>query len=395
MTEKWFEIIKRAINEYQTPFYLFDEKAICDSIDSLKILENNQLQIDNWFSFKTNPVKQFLVTILKYGLGIEIVSEYEFLAAINLVENPSKIVINGVNKQCWLKKYPYKNLKVNFDSLLEVEELISTAKANSWSIGLRFHPQTEVDPDNQNYTTQFGMTSDEIQEAKKIIRKNNCLIETIHFHIGTQIKEPVLYEAAINETINVCLENEIFPKYFSCGGGFPIHYNNYSHDILFLKKINKYIHSIQDKLNTVERIWFENGRFISGKSAVLVVRINGIKHRNGMRFLICDGGRTNHAFVSEWEKHSYSIYPVKNTQSTIPTTVCGPTCMSYDHFIRDNIPDNIQIGDYFIWEDAGAYHIPWETRFSNGVAKVLWHYDGDFRVIREREPFNRWWSQWI
>lgn len=394
MRKDWDNIISKAVSRYETPFYLFDEDRINDSLESLKILETVPAKIYHWFSFKTNPVKQFIIKIAEFGYGLEVVSEYEFLASIKILKRPSGIVINGVNKQTWLNKYHYNNLIVNFDSLLEVEKLISLAKKCNWVIGLRYHPKVEVDPDNPLFTTQFGMTSDEVIEAKKIIESHSCSISTIHFHIGTQVINAESYKNAIEETLNLCLKSKLCPHNFSCGGGFPIDYNYNNCKKQFLKDIIRYIKLIPQKLKSVKSLWFENGRFVSGKSAILVVKINNIKYREGIQFFICDGGRTNHALVSDWEQHKFSIFPTKKSKTNIMTTVCGPTCMSFDHFIRSEMPSNIKAGDYFIWYDAGAYHIPWETRFSNGLSSIVWHKNKQFKIIREKENFESWWGVW-
>ena len=34
------------------------------------------------------------------------------------------------------------------------------------------------------------------------------------------------------------------------------------------------------------------------------------------------------------------------------------------------LPDTISPGDFIVWLDAGAYHLPWETRFSHGLCAV-------------------------
>lgn len=389
----WDSIIKGAITKYKTPFYLFNEDSVKRSIEVLKVL-NTDVNIHNWYSTKTNPVKRFLKLIVNYDFGLEVVSEYEYLAALKVIKNPTEILINGVNKHTWLKEYSRKHLKVNFDSLYELEQLISYAKRDNWVIGLRFHPKVEVDPDNSSFSTQFGMTLPEISEAKRIIEKNNCNVSTIHFHIGTQVKEANLYKSAIEETIKCCKYNNLLPKYFSCGGGFPIEYNHNRYNLDFLKKIKEHLKIIPKELKSVKNIWLENGRFISGETAILVTKIHNIKYRDGMRFIICDGGRTNHALVSDWEQHYYSIYPQRKDQNNVLTTVCGPTCMSFDHFIRAEMPLNIRIGDYFIWYDAGAYHIPWETRFSNGLSQIVWHKDKKYRIIRDKESFDKWWGIW-
>lgn len=388
----WIRLVEKAVKKLNTPFYLFDERKIYDSISFLKTVENSSVK--HWFSFKTTPIKKFIETTTGAGFGIEVVSEYELLAALNCNIPPEKILINGVNKHIWLNQCTIKNLNVNFDSVTEVHTLIKKGKELNWEMGLRFHPSIELDPDENQYSTQFGMSSEEIKKALRIFSENNVSLKTIHFHIGTQVIDDKKFENTINETIILCKKLNLEPINFDCGGGFPFEYKEKLNSFSLIN-ISKFIDKIKDELNSVKNVWFENGRIISAGSAVLVTKINDIKFRDGMRFLICDGGRTNNALVSDWEKHNYMIFPKRESDNSILSTVCGPTCMSYDHFIRENLPSSIQIGDFFIWMDAGAYHIPWETRFSGGLASVIWYRDDQFEIIRNKENFESWWSIWI
>jgi hypothetical protein len=52
------------------------------------------------------------------------------------------------------------------------------------------------------------------------------------------------------------------------------------------------------------------------------------------------------------------------------------------------------MGDKLVWLEAGAYHLPWETRFSHGLAGVFWHEQGKVRRVRANESFESWWGQW-
>jgi hypothetical protein len=59
------------------------------------------------------------------------------------------------------------------------------------------------------------------------------------------------------------------------------------------------------------------------------------------------------------------------------------------------LPESVVPGDTIIWLNAGAYHIPLETRFSFGLAPVVWfNKDDEPEVVRERETPAEWWSQW-
>jgi hypothetical protein len=68
--------------------------------------------------------------------------------------------------------------------------------------------------------------------------------------------------------------------------------------------------------------------------------------------------------------------------------------MAFDQLAGRALPRNIRSGDVLAWMEAGAYHIPWETRFSHGWTKVLWHKGALLRVVREAEDFASWWGQW-
>jgi hypothetical protein len=46
--------------------------------------------------------------------------------------------------------------------------------------------------------------------------------------------------------------------------------------------------------------------------------------------------------------------------------------MTDDRLGRWMLPETIDVGDVIAWLDAGAYHLPWETRFSHGLCAVVW-----------------------
>ena len=143
----------------------------------------------------------------------------------------------------------------------------------------------------------------------------------------------------------------------------------------------------------LRELWLENGRFLTARSGVLVVTVLDVKERGGLRQLICDGGRTMNALVSNWEEHALLSVPQRSGATQL-TAVHGPTCMAFDQLTRRPLPRSLRPGDRLVWLDAGAYHIPWETRFSHGLAAVLWHADGKLTCARAAESFDAWWSQW-
>ena len=149
------------------------------------------------------------------------------------------------------------------------------------------------------------------------------------------------------------------------------------------------------QLPSLRELWMENGRYLTARSGVLVVRVVDIKDRHDSRYLICDGGRTNHALVSDWQRNPLFTLP-RRTGTPVASTICGPTCMAFDRLARLALADDVRVGDLVVWQHAGAYHVPWETRFSAGWCPVLWaETDGTVSVVRAKETFEQWWGQWV
>jgi hypothetical protein len=67
--------------------------------------------------------------------------------------------------------------------------------------------------------------------------------------------------------------------------------------------------------------------------------------------------------------------------------------MAYDNLGTFDMAENIQAGDRIVWMNAGAYHVSWETTFSQPRARILWHDGNGIREIRQRQSFSSWWKE--
>jgi diaminopimelate decarboxylase len=394
----WRQLVRTAVRQTKTPFYLFSLNPLKSAWVKLTSLRCG-VPIRHWLSCKTQPVKPLLQWWQREGRGIEVVSEFELLAALREGFTAERILVNGPAKHGWLSRYPLQGLRVNLDSRAELKRLVPLARQNNWSLGVRCQTQNEKDPDNPLFFTQFGLARTQAIPVIKQLRQAAVRLETVHFHLRTNVPTVRRYQQAIKEVHEICAAAGFMPKYLDCGGGFPPPFVRshqglaYDKDFVF-QELNGVFEQATRLFPTLQEIWLENGRFLSAGSGVLVVRVRDVKERRDDRVLICDGGRTTQALISQWETHDVLVSPARGGNRR-PTTICGPTCMAFDQLTRRGLPASIRTGDFLIWMDAGAYHIPWETRFSHGAATVLWHDGVSLRVCRQPETFESWWGQWI
>ena len=362
----------------------------------------SKVQCRHWLSCKTQPVAPLLRWWRDQGRPVEVVSEFELRAALAEGFTPQNILVNGPAKHHWLphfgKTSELSGLSVNFDSPTEMAALLPLAKKLNWRCGVRLNTSEEFDPENPQFPTQFGFTAEEAVVALKKLIRARVQTETVSFHLRTNLSSAQIYQRTIREVAAVCRSAKFSPLYVDIGGGLPVRHVLSRGGKVFggefgLRAFAEMLRQSTKLFPDLREIWLENGRFVSASSGALVVKVLDVKERRGLRQLICDGGRTMNALTSLWEQHKVLSVPAR-TGKEVLTAVHGPTCMAFDQLARISLPRSLKAWDHLVWLEAGAYHIPWETRFSHGHAAVLWHDEQGLRPARPRQSFEDFWGQW-
>jgi diaminopimelate decarboxylase len=382
-----------------TPFFVFSAGPVRAALKELAVLEEGlPVPVRHWLSCKTQPVPPLLRWWRRQGKPIEVVSEFEFLAARVARYPAADILVNGPAKDRWLEPHRVRGLRVNFDSVRELDRLLPFARALDWSVGVRFLTVGENDPDCPTHPTQFGMERKEVVSALGRLRRAGVQCETAHFHLRTNVRSPATYEQAIREIAGICRMAGFTPVHLDCGGGVPPpHVRTRSGAAVdrdfSLREFARVLRRAVPLFPGLREVWLENGRFLTARSGGLVVRVLEVKERRGLRQLICDGGRTLNALISKWEDHA--LLPLSpGAGPSVMTAVYGPTCMAFDQLGLRPLPATLRVGDHLIWLEAGAYCLPWETRFSHGPAAVFWHAKDHLELVRPPGSFKVWWAEW-
>jgi diaminopimelate decarboxylase len=392
-------LLGRALSRHDTPFYLFSARPIRDALAELALLDRAlPVRVRHWLSCKTQPVRPLLRWWRRRGDNIEVVSEFELQAALAEGFPPERILVNGPAKQRWLPRHPQPGLSVNFDSRRELEALLPLARRLHWRLGLRCLTLEELDPEHPGRPTQFGLDPAETASALRRLLRSGARLEMLHVHLRSHVASPAIYERVLLELAGRCAAAGFAPTVLDLGGGLPPPHTRSSDGRAFdtgfrMDALARMYRRVLRRFPGLQELWLENGRFVSARSGVLVVRVLDVKERRGWRQLICDGGRTTQAMVSTWEQHALLTVPPRRGPRCL-TAVHGPTCMAFDRLAARPLPRSIRPGDVLVWMEAGAYHVPWETRFSHGWAKVLWHDGRRLEVARAAEDFAAWWGQW-
>jgi diaminopimelate decarboxylase len=346
--------------------------------------------VRSWLSFKTHPVSQLAQAWLQSGRGVEVVSEAEFVTARRLGCAASQLLVNGVAKHMWLGKHSTASLRVHFDSQTEIAALLPSALRDGWQVGIRCHVPAERDAHDARFGGQFGLSEVEADEACGTLQAAGLPIQGLHFHLGQAARRPGAYLESLDYLVSVCLSHQLQPRYFDCGGGIDGALDTED----AFGEVAAGFAAATRRVPSLRELWLENGRYLTRESAALTISVVDRKMRADGCYLICDGGRTNHALDADNGPHRLFSLPERGG-TQILTTVCGPTCMTDDRLGRVLMSETVQPGDLMVWLDAGAYHLPWETRFSQGLCAVVWADETEqLSLARPRETPEQWASTW-
>jgi diaminopimelate decarboxylase len=369
-----------AIGKVGTPCYVGAWAPVQAAVERIEAIAAD-VPIRSWLSFKTHPLPALAAGWSRSGRGVEVVSESELVTILRLRCPIDDILVNGVAKHAWLHRHPLPRLRVHFDSLREIDALLKQSLACGWRAGIRCHAPDECDARDPRFGGQFGMTPAEALEALRRLRDAGADVESIHVHLGQHRQPRGAYTRALNHIAGICHEAAFAPRFIDLGGALPAQDDR--HWPAALADLADAVRAAPESFPLLEEIWLENGRAVTHDSTVLAVRVLDLKDRDECRYAICDGGRTNHALAAD--RHPHPVLPLTDRPGPLRlTTLCGPTCMTDDRLGRFQLPDGLAVGDVLLWLNAGAYHMPWESRFSHGLCAIAW-FDADERLTTARE----------
>ncbi len=346
----------------------FGSPAYCYSYDKLK--ENilrfkkhfNTINPLICFAVKANNNNKILTEIAKMGLGADVVSKGELIAALKSKVHPKKIVFSGVGKTYEEIEFAIKKniLLINSESCSEIKTILRVAKKlkKKISIGIRLNPNIDAKTIKEITTgknsNKFGLTEKEVIELIKYYKDSKFInIKCLSVHIGSQITSHIPYLKMLKTLQKIIKKLRYNFEYIDLGGGMGINYGN-NFQKLNYKKYSDEIKNFIKKNNT--KIILEPGRSIIGNAGFLFSKVIYIKKTNNKNFIIIDTGM-NDLIRPALYKAYHRIVPTKLNKKKILKRhdFVGPICETTDKFLSLKSFQKLEEGDNIVICDVGAY----------------------------------------
>ena len=286
------------------------------------------------------------------------------------------------------------------DNLHELDRIRShfSGQAQLPDLWLRLLPGVSVTTHHTHTQTghhesKFGMTREEFLEAVDICREHNLPLKGIHFHQGSNFRDPEPLIPAIEMALDLAQKIGFTGEWHFCpGGGWGVAYHE---DELPSPSIESYVRGIAEAVIegcetrglTLPHLHLEPGRSLVARAGVAIYQVGAVKKRGEKTWLLTDGGMADNPRFALYGAR-YACLPVSGLggERSDYVSIAGPYCESGDIVIENLLMPSVEAGALIAIPVAGAYHLSMSSNY-NGARRpaVLWLEQGRVQVIQRRE----------
>ncbi len=370
------DVLKLA-KKHGTPLFIIDHNKIRENYRTFK---RNLPRVQCYYAVKANSNQEIVKTLFDEGSSFDVASYNEFMQVYEYIRNLDQkvkdfyiwdkiIFSNTIKDRETLKKIRRYRPLVTYDSVEELKKI----KKNCDTAGLVLRLKVPDTGSQVEMSSKFGAEPGDAGNLIKQAFDSGLVVEGLSFHVGSQCTNFDNYSAALTITsqiFNDARKKGHNLKIVDIGGGFPVPYDA---QVPKFEKLGEVINAECDRLFPRDiEIIAEPGRFMVATTAVLVSEIIGKARRNGKIFYHINDG-VYHTFSGVVYDHWLPNFTAFKRGKKEVCAVVGPTCDSFDKIsVSEQLPANLEIGDYLYTVNIGAYSTASSTKF-NGFdgAKIL------------------------
>lgn len=400
------EMLARIAARFGTPVFVYDASLLSDAMRELRSALPARATI--LYSMKANPSVAIVEHFASLGAGFEIASLGELHTLLSAGADPRRAVFVGPGK----RDDDIRAAVVHGLGTLVAESPAEVRRASriARQVGVRLPVLLRVNPGlpprgasgeapglAMGGRTQFGMSYD---EALSVLRSgvrelDGVEIVGVHGYLGTRILD---YRTVVANT-SLLLDNAAALQRATgrqfltvdVGGGFGVacYQGEEQLDVQTLRReldrvVESYVH-VHPWTRTVA---FESGRFLTARAGVFLCSVVDVKEREGVRFVILDGGGGSiggrDGYVGARPMPVEVLAPAGSEEVL---SLCGPLCTPTDRVAANVVLPLPTVGGLVAFHLAGAYSLTASSGLflSHGFVAEVLVCDGEAFLARERQ----------
>ena len=406
MSTKNFPLNKKQLEQltqsYETPFYLYDEKAIRENMRRFTKAFSIFPSFKEYFAVKACPNPYIMKILKNEGCGADCSSLPELILAENAGMQGEEVMFTS--NETPAKEYIYANLKgniINLDDITHIDYLEKALGGLPELISFRYNPGPLKEGNaliGKPEEAKYGLTREQIFEAYKICKDRGVRRFGLHTMVASNELNPdyfvetaqLLFTLAVElkEQVGVSLE------FVNLGGGIGIPYRPEQVAVDY-DYVAQGIKAVYDKLIVPAgldplKICWECGRPITGPYGWLVTRALHQKHIY-REYIGVDASMADLMRPGMYGAyHEVTVSGKEDAAKTETYDVVGSLCENCDKFAVQRQLPKIDIGDLLIIHDAGAHGRAMGFNYNAKLrcGELLLREDGSVVQIRRKETVD-------
>jgi diaminopimelate decarboxylase len=238
--------------------------------------------------------------------------------------------------------------------------------------------------------SKFGISFEQIDEIKTIVKNTGLKIEGLHIHVGSDVKDAESFVEVANLLFEVALD---FPdlSFLDLGGGFKIKYRPEDKKVDLTELGQRLSAAFQGFCNRYGKklsLIFEPGKYLVSEAGYFFVQVNVVKRTPYVLFAGVDSG-FNHLIRPMFYDAYHHITNCSNPDGVLSTyDIVGNICET-DTFAKNRELPEIKEGDILCFHQAGAYGYTMASNYNSRPrpAEALF-IEGGIHIIRKRETLT-------
>ncbi len=393
------EQAKKIIEQYPTPFHLYDEKGIRENARMVNRAFSWNKGFREYFAVKATPTPGILQILKDEGCGVDCSSYTELMIAEALEFSGDEIMFSS--NMTPAEDFVLANKLgaiINFDDFTHIGFFEKLANIPE-TVCCRFNPgglfQVSNDIMDNPGDAKYGMTKEQIKDAFRILKEKGAKQFGIHSFLASSTSSntyyPMLAKILFELAVELKRELDVHIAFINLSGGvgIPYHAEESACDIMAIGEGVKQVYEevLQPEGMDDVAIFTEMGRFMLAPYGSLLATAIHEKHiyKEYIGLDACAANLMRPAMYGAY--HHITILGKEDKACDHIYDVVGGLCENNDKFAIDRMLPEIEIGDIVYIHDTGAHGHAMGYNYNGKLrsAELLLKENGEIGLLRRAE----------
>ncbi len=396
--------LEKLTETYETPFYIYDEKAIRENMQYFKKAFSIFPEFREYFAVKACPNPYILKILESEGCGGDCSSLPELILCEKSNITGKRIMFTSNDTPAGEFVYAQKlGAIINLDDITHIDYLKNALGGQlPDTICFRYNPGPLKEGGNsiigKPEEAKYGLTKQQMIEAYKICKAQGVKHFGLHTMVASNELNPDFFVDTAHIVFDLVLEVQkecgVNIEFVDLGGGIGIPYKPDQKKV-DLNYVAEKIHALYGKMIVPAgldplAIYFECGRPITGPYGYLVTKVIHEKHIY-REYIGTDASMADLMRPGMYGAyHEVQVVGKEDLPKDCIYDVTGSLCENCDKFAVQRPLPKIEPGDLLVIHDAGAHGRAMGFNYNGKLraGELLLRTDGSVSMIRRKETIE-------